>query len=134
MFILVFQGEELKAKAKQICAGMKATIYPCPEQASERNEMSVKVAARLSELRTVLDQSLDMRKSLLKSSAQNLASWLCRVRKMKAIFHTMNMLNLEINQNFLIAECWAPVNELPRIKVALDKGTVSLCRAFLNEV
>ena len=125
MFILFFQGEQLKSKVKKICEGFKATIYPCPETASERREMALGVMTRLEELKTVLDQSLNLRKSLLTNAAQNLKSWFCRVRKMKAIYHTMNMFNLEVNQKCLIAECWAPVNELTRIKLALDKGTVS---------
>ena len=37
----------------------------------------------------------------------------------------MNLFNLEINQKCLIAECWAPLNDLPKIREALDKGTVS---------
>ncbi len=88
--------------------------------------MGLGVMTRLEELKTVLDQSLNLRKTLLKNSAQNLKTWFCRVRKMKAIYHTMNLFNLEVNQKCLIAECWAPVNELTRIKLALDKGTVSL--------
>ena len=79
---------------------------------------------RLEELKNVLDQSLNLRKSLLKNGAQNLKIWFCRVRKMKAVYHTMNLFNLEVNQKCLIAECWAPVSELTRIKLALDKGTV----------
>lgn len=123
VFILFFQGEQLKSKVKKICDGFKATVYPCPETASERREMGLGVMTRLEELKTVLDQSLNLRKSLLKNSAQNLKTWFCRVRKMKAIYHTMNLFNLEVNQKCLIAECWAPVNELTRIKLALDKGT-----------
>ena len=86
--------------------------------------MGLGVMTRIEELKTVLDQSLNLRKSLLVNAAQNLKSWFCRVRKMKAIFHTMNLFNLEIKQKCLIAECWAPVSELTRIKLALDKGTV----------
>ena len=123
VFILFFQGEQLKSKVKKICDGFKATIYPCPETASERREMGLGVMTRLEELKTVLDQSLSLRKSLLKNAAQNVKTWFCRVRKMKAIYHTMNMFNLEVNQKCLIAECWAPVSELTRIKLALDKGT-----------
>ncbi|RNA00785.1 V-type proton ATPase subunit a -like protein, partial [Brachionus plicatilis] len=123
VFILFFQGEQLKTKVKKICEGFKATIYPCPETASERREMGLGVMTRLEELKTVLDQSLNLRKSLLTNAALNVKTWFCRVRKMKAIYHTMNMFNLEVNQKCLIAECWAPVNELTRIKLALDKGT-----------
>ena len=115
---------------KRFCVvhSFKATIYPCPETANERREMGLGVMTRLDELKTVLDQSLSLRKSLLKNAAQNLKTWFCRVRKMKSIYHTMNFFNLEVNQKCLIAECWAPVNELTRIKLALDKGTVSLAQ------
>jgi len=123
VFILFFQGEQLKSKVKKICDGFKATVYPCPDTASERHEMGVGVMTRIEELKTVLDQSLNLRKSLLKNAAQNLKTWYCKVSKMKAVYHTMNLFNLEINQKCLIAECWAPISELTRIKLALDKGT-----------
>ena len=116
MFILFFQGEQLKSKVKKICDGFKATIYPCPDTASERREMGMGVMTRIEEL--------NLRKTLLSNAALNLKTWFCKVRKMKAVYHTMNFFNLEVNQKCLIAECWAPINELARIKLALDKGTV----------
>jgi V-type H+-transporting ATPase subunit a len=87
--------------------------------------MGMGVMTRIEELKTVLDQSLNLRKSLLKNAAQNLKTWSTKVFKMKSVYHTMNLFNLEVNQKCLIAECWAPINELTRIKLALDKGTVS---------
>ena len=126
VFILFFQGEQLRNKVKKICEGFRATIYPCPDTGAERGEMSMGVLTRLEELKTVLDQSSNLRKTLLRNAAVNLSTWICRVRKMKAIYHTMNLFNIEVNQKCLIAECWAPINELSRIKLALDKGTVSL--------
>jgi len=123
VFILFFQGEQLKSKVKKICDGFKATVYPCPDNASERRDMGMGVMTRIEELKTVLDQSLNLRKSLLKNAAQNLKTWFCKVRKMKSVYHTMNLFNLEVNQKCLIAECWAPISELTRIKLALDKGT-----------
>jgi vacuolar-type H+-ATPase subunit I/STV1 len=134
VFILFFQGEQLRAKVRKICDGFRATVYPCPETAAERREMGLGVITRLEDLRTVLDQSLSLRKSLLRNAAVNLRTWYCRVRKMKAIYHTMNLFNLEVNQKCLIAECWAPVNELQRIKFALDKGTVCLMFVFQSLV
>ena len=87
--------------------------------------MSVGVMTRIEDLKIVLEQSLNLRKSLLKNAAQNVKAWFSKVRKMKSVYHTMNLLNLEINQQCLVAECWAPVSELANIKHALDKGTVS---------
>jgi V-type H+-transporting ATPase subunit a len=120
VFILFFQGEQLKQKVKKICEGLKATIYPCPETASERREMALGVMTRIDELKNVLEQSHNLHKSLVKNSANNLKAWFVRVRKMKAIYHTMNLFNLE--QKCLIAECWIPVNEITRIKLALERA------------
>ena len=57
----------------------------------------------------------------------NLTPILCnlfiQVRKIKAIYHTMNMFNLDVTQKCLIAECWAPVADLDSIRLGLRRGT-----------
>ena len=30
VFIIFFQGEQLKSRVKKICEGFRATLYPCP--------------------------------------------------------------------------------------------------------
>ena len=99
----------------------KATIYPCPETQVERRDMLKGVSMRLDELRTVLDQSLSLRKSLLLSASENLKTWFFKTKKMKAIYNTMNLFLFD--QKSIIAECWAPLSEIPRIKDALDRET-----------
>ena len=47
-----------------------------------------------------------------------------QVKKIKAIYHTMNMFNLDVTQRCLIAECWCPVEDLDEIQRALTRGTV----------
>ena len=80
------------------------------------------VSSRLDELKTVLDQSLSLRKTLLINASQSLKTWYSQVTKMKAIYHTMNMFSYD--QKSIIAECWVPLSEIPRIRDALDKETV----------
>jgi V-type H+-transporting ATPase subunit a len=126
VFILFFQGDQLRSKVKKICDGFKATSYPCPENAKERKEMSDAISIRIQELKNVLDQSLGLRYNLLQNAAASLRLWFGRVRKMKAIYHTMNLFNIEINQKCLIAECWAPVKSSSAIRGALDRGTVRI--------
>lgn len=53
VFIIFFQGEQLKTKVKKICEGCRATMYPCPEASAERKEMAQGVKGRLDDLTTV---------------------------------------------------------------------------------
>ena len=49
------------------------------------------------------------------------------MKKIKAIYHALNMFNLDVTQRCLIAECWCPVEELDQIQQALTSGTVRVC-------
>jgi V-type H+-transporting ATPase subunit a len=58
VFIVFFQGDQLKSRVKKICEGFHATLYPCPESPAERREMAIGVMTRLEDLSTVLSSSL----------------------------------------------------------------------------
>ena len=45
------------------------------------------------------------------------------MKKIKAVYHTMNMFNLDVTQKCLIAECWIPVADLDRVQASLRRGT-----------
>ena len=106
----------------------RANIYPCPENPFERRELAMGVLTRLEDLNVVLHQTQDHRQRVLAATSRNLRTWQIKVKKIKAIYHTMNMFNHDVARKCLIAECWAPVSELDRIQLALRKGSVrSLC-------
>ncbi|XP_055995338.1 V-type proton ATPase 116 kDa subunit a 1-like isoform X4 [Ostrea edulis] len=123
VFIIFFQGEQLKSRVKKICEGFRATLYPCPETPAERREMAIGVMTRIEDLNTVLGQTQDHRHRVLVAAARNIKIWFIKVRKIKAIYYTLNMLNLDVTQKCLIAECWCPVQDLDRIQQALRGGT-----------
>ncbi|XP_067022840.1 V-type proton ATPase 116 kDa subunit a 1-like isoform X1 [Acropora muricata] len=123
VFIIFFQGDQLKSRVKKICEGFRATLYPCPETAAERREMAIGVNTRIEDLQTVLNETRDHRHRLLVTVAKNINQWFIKVKKIKAIYHTMNMFNLDVTQKCLIAECWCPVSDLDRIQQALRRGT-----------
>ncbi|KAK6009690.1 V-type ATPase subunit family protein [Ostertagia ostertagi] len=99
VFIIFFQGDQLKTKVKKICEGFRATLYPCPDTPQERREMSIGVMTRIEDLKTVLGQTQDHRHRVLVAASKN------------------------VRNKCLIAECWCPVSELERIKMALKRGT-----------
>jgi len=109
----------------------RATIYPCPSTPQERREMSIGVMTRIEDLKTVLGQTQDHRHRVLVAAAKNLRLWMTKARKIKAIYHTMNLFNLDVTQKCLIAECWCPVSDLDRIHMALKRGSVSSFESLL---
>lgn len=123
VFIIFFQGDQLKNRVKKICEGFRATLYPCPETPADRREMSIGVMTRIEDLNTVLGQTQDHRYRVLVAAAKNIKSWFVKVRKIKAIYHTLNLFNLDVTQKCLIAECWCALSDLDRIQMALCKGT-----------
>ncbi|KAJ8307251.1 hypothetical protein KUTeg_015335 [Tegillarca granosa] len=92
VFIIFFQGEQLKTRVKKICEGL------------------------------VLGQTQDHRHRVLVAAARNIKVWFIKVRKIKAIYYSLNMFNLDVTQKCLIAECWCPVADLDRIQQALRRG------------
>ncbi|XP_053210628.1 V-type proton ATPase 116 kDa subunit a 1-like isoform X2 [Panonychus citri] len=123
VFIIFFQGEQLKSRVKKICEGFRATLYPCPETAADRREMIAGVVARIDELNTVLKQTTEHRHRVLVAAAKHIKNWIIKVRKIKAIYLTLNMFNLDLTRKCLIAECWCPVDDMERIHIALRRGT-----------
>jgi len=81
------------------------------------------VVSRIDDLNTVLSQTTEHRHRVLVAAAKNIKNWFVKVRKIKAIYHTLNMFNLDVTQKCLIAECWSAVDDLERIQMALRRGT-----------
>uniref|UniRef100_A0A2C9K861 V-type proton ATPase subunit a n=1 Tax=Biomphalaria glabrata TaxID=6526 RepID=A0A2C9K861_BIOGL len=120
MFIVFYQGDQLKNKVKKVCDGMRATIYPVPDSPEERNSMLRGVNSRISDLEIVLTQSNEHRQRVLKVAHREIRSWTIKVEKIKAIYHTLNMF--KVHQNSLLAECWFPAKAIDDIRRALTTG------------
>uniref|UniRef100_A0A8C1KTK9 V-type proton ATPase subunit a n=1 Tax=Cyprinus carpio TaxID=7962 RepID=A0A8C1KTK9_CYPCA len=123
VFIIFFQGDQLKNRVKKICEGFRASLYPCPETPQERKEMAAGVNTRIDDLQMVLNQTEDHRQRVLQAAAKTIRVWFIKVRKMKAIYHTLNLCNIDVTQKCLIAEVWCPVSDLDSIQFALRRGT-----------
>nr|XP_015217360.1 PREDICTED: V-type proton ATPase 116 kDa subunit a isoform 1 [Lepisosteus oculatus] len=123
VFIIFFQGDQLKNRVKKICEGFRASLYPCPETPQERKEMAAGVNTRIDDLQMVLNQTEDHRQRVLQAAAKTVRVWFIKVRKMKAIYHTLNLCNIDVTQKCLIAEVWCPVTDLDSIQFALRRGT-----------
>ncbi|KAK7789681.1 hypothetical protein R5R35_011447 [Gryllus longicercus] len=137
VFVAFFQGEQLKSRVKKVCSGFHASLYACPTSQSERQDMLKGVRTRLEDLNLVLNQTQDHRHRVLLSVSKELHPWMVMVRKMKAIYHTLNMFNMDVTKKCLIGECWAPVRDLHLVRQALEDGgraCGSSIPSFLNAI
>lgn len=82
------------------------------------------VCTRLEDLNLVLNQTHDHRQRVLVSVARELQNWSIMVSKMKAIYHTLNMFNMDVTKKCLIGECWLPSRDIPIVQSALADGSV----------
>nr|CDS29593.1 V type proton ATPase 116 kDa subunit a [Hymenolepis microstoma] len=122
VFIIFFQGDQLKSRVTKICEGFHATLYPCPESSADRRSMLIDVVQKIDDLETVMTQTQQHRQRILEAAAKNLNNWFIRVRKMKAIYHTLNLFDLDVTTKCMIGECWSAVSDLDQINLALCRG------------
>lgn len=136
-FVAFFQGEQLKTRIKKVCTGFHASLYPCPTSHAERQEMLKGVRTRLEDLKLVLNQTQDHRQRVLYNVAKEIPNWSIMVRKMKAIYHTMNLFNMDVSKKCLIGECWVPIADLGTVQNCLTEGSRqcgSSIPSFLNVI
>ena len=71
------------------------------------------VMTRIQDLDQVLSQTNEQRNRILASVARNIRVWFIKVRKVAGIYHTLNMLSMDLGQKCLIGEAWCPVGYGP---------------------
>ena len=79
VFILFFQGDQLHTRVRKICDGFRATLYQCPETASERQEMTGAVEQRILELLSVLQTTEQHSVTQFAEIAIQLDTWQSKV-------------------------------------------------------
>ncbi|KAL6499814.1 V-type proton ATPase subunit a1 [Orobanche gracilis] len=109
VFVVFFSGEQARKKVLKICEAFSASCYPVPEDTTKRRQIAreignAAVLSRLSELGTTLEVGLRHRDASLTSIWDQLTKWMNMVRREKAIYDTLNMLNFDVTKKCLVGE------------------------------
>ncbi|KAL0412457.1 UNVERIFIED_CONTAM: V-type proton ATPase subunit a3 [Sesamum radiatum] len=123
VFVVFFSGERAKNKILKICEAFGANRYSFSEDVSKKTQMITEVSGRLSELKSTLDAGAVHRRNLLQTIGEQFEQWNLLVRKEKAIYHTLNMLSIDVTKKCLVAEGWSPVFATKQIQEALHRAT-----------
>ncbi|XP_051144730.1 V-type proton ATPase subunit a3-like [Andrographis paniculata] len=123
VFVVFFSGERAKSKILKICEAFGANRYEFSEDLSKQSQMITQVSGMLSELKTTIDAGLGHRNNLLHAIGEQFEQWNFLVKKEKAIYHTLNMLSIDVTKKCLVGEGWSPVVATQQIQEALHRAT-----------
>ncbi|KAF8395009.1 hypothetical protein HHK36_018948 [Tetracentron sinense] len=123
VFVVFFSGEQAKTKILKICEAFGANCYSVPEDITKQRQITREVLSRLSELEATLDAGVNHRNKALTSIGFHLKKWTIMVRKEKAVYDTLNMLNFDVTKKCLVGEGWCPIFAKPQIQEALQRAT-----------
>lgn len=128
-------------------------LYPHPENDEERADVLDSLRTRIQDLNNVgsnvseegskhddyplgipndfcllqvLHRTDDYMRQVLQKAAESAYTWVVQVKKMKAIYHILNLCSFDVTNKCLIAEVWCPVSDLANLRGALEKGSVSM--------
>nr|XP_008358210.2 V-type proton ATPase subunit a1 [Malus domestica] len=121
--VVFFSGMQAKTKILKICEAFGANCYPVPEDTTRQRQITREVSSRLAELETTLDAGIRHRNKALASVGFHLAKWMNMVRREKAVYDTLNMLNFDVTKKCLVGEGWCPIFAKPKIQEALQRAT-----------
>ncbi|KAF4095663.1 hypothetical protein G5714_023266 [Onychostoma macrolepis] len=123
VFIIFVQGDHVREKIRKVCEGFRASLYSCPKTLYERKQMSNSVMTQMEDLRMILKRTEEYRAGVLTRAAEHVQEWGSKVKKMKAIYYTLNLCNIDITQKLIVAEIWCPVSDLALVQNAMIKGS-----------
>ncbi|GLT86177.1 hypothetical protein SLE2022_043330 [Rubroshorea leprosula] len=122
VFVVFYSGERAKNKILKICEAFGANRYSIAEDLGKQAQMITEVSGKLAELKTTIDAGLIHHENLLRTISDQFEQWNLTVRKEKSIYHTLNMLSLDVTKKCLVAEGWSPVFASKQIQDALHRA------------
>ncbi|XP_021286533.1 V-type proton ATPase subunit a3 [Herrania umbratica] len=122
VFVVFYSGERAKNKILKICEAFGANRYPFAEDLGKQALMITEVSGRITELKTTIDAGSLHRDNLLRTIGDQFEQWNLKVKKEKSIYHTLNMLSLDVTKKCLVAEGWSPVFATKQIQEALQRA------------
>ncbi|KAM6965475.1 V-type proton ATPase 116 kDa subunit a [Aplochiton taeniatus] len=123
VFLISYWGEQIGQKVKKICDCYHCHLYPYPNSNEERKDVVEGLRTRIQDLHTVLHRTEDYLRQVLNKASESVYTWVIQVKKMKAIYHILNLCSFDVTNKCLIAEVWCPVNDLSTLRRALEEGS-----------
>jgi len=63
--------------------------------------------------------------TLLTNASYDVNMWRCKVRKMKAVYHHLNMFDVDLQRNCFVGEYWVPTKFTDEVANTIQLSAVS---------
>ncbi|XP_035385827.1 V-type proton ATPase 116 kDa subunit a isoform X2 [Electrophorus electricus] len=123
VFLISYWGDQIGQKVKKICDCYHCHLYPYPSSNEERADVVDGLQTRIQDLHTVLHRTEEYLRQVLNKASESVFTWMIQVKKMKAIYHILNLCSFDVTNKCLIAEVWCPVDDLPALRRALEDSS-----------
>ncbi|VFQ62429.1 unnamed protein product [Cuscuta campestris] len=133
VFAIFYSGERARTKILKICDAFGANPYPFTDDTSKQYQIITEVSGKLSELKTTIEAGQVHKEMLLKTISCKFQQWNLLVKKEKSVYHTLNMLSLDVTKKCLIGEGWCPVFATSQVQAALDRAALD-CNSEVGTV
>ncbi|KAK0397677.1 hypothetical protein QR680_002214 [Steinernema hermaphroditum] len=120
VFIVFFKGERIQDILNRVCEGFKAKQYPCPRTQKERRQAVFSTAARMEDLRIIIESTVRHRHHELKEASVSLPKWLQDAFILKSVYNTLNLFKFDSSGNFYVAECWIAERDVASVRQVLE--------------
>ncbi|KAM9330880.1 V-type proton ATPase 116 kDa subunit a 2 [Gastrophryne carolinensis] len=137
VFLISYWGDQIGQKVKKICDCYHCHVYPYPNSYEERQEIVSGLNTRIQDLQAVISQTDDYLRQVLYKASESVFKWVVQVKKMKAIYHVLNLCSFDVTNKCLIAEVWCPVADIPNLRRALEEGSMksgASVPSFVNRI
>lgn len=123
VFLISYWGDQIGQKVKKICDCYHCHVYPYPNSSEERQEIIFGLNTRIQDLQAVISKTEEYLKQVLYKASESIFKWVIQVKKMKAVYHVLNLCSFDVTNKCLIAEVWCPVADLQTLRHALEEGS-----------
>lgn len=99
--------------------------------------MRIDTLTRIKDLEIILNKTKDQRDQVLNIVSKEIQNWEVMVKKIKSIYLTMNLFNMDISHKCTVGECWVPELDVPIVQRIIAENSVaskSSVASFLNVI
>jgi len=116
VFIIFAHGDAMIQKIKRVSELMGANLYNLDVDQEVRRENSLKIFSKIEEIHKVHQATNDSIINDLKKISNDIESWQANIAEEIGVYEIMNMLNVNVNNRFMVGEGWCPTQKLRDVK------------------